>query len=313
MTLNSAPSPSPSAEVLQQAAMELETLRRLSRKDDGYAMDSTRDYNPFPPACYHLLLSIDGNRTCIDCCGSASYAAAATTPPDWASVTYGCLMCLQCGGKHRSYGVKNSFVKSTRMDTWTYREVLHMLEGGNSQLESFFRRHRMGNDIRNGDFDDDSNNSTKLATTPKKNRYATKAAQYYRIHLSEHVTKISQLPGLYQGREVHRRQHHQQQRPQQEQRSDNDNVTATRIRRKPVASPLTSSSCSYARGDNNDDSSSTDSTSTNSTCTITMAISSNEETTTTTNTSSRRSNRSSMVALVTPPSSPQQGQRPSYT
>ena len=40
--------------------------------------------------------NMPGNKVCVDC---------KTKQPQWASVTYGTLMCLECSGRHRSVGV----------------------------------------------------------------------------------------------------------------------------------------------------------------------------------------------------------------
>eukprot|EP00978_Attheya_sp_CCMP212_P015871 scaffold41034_cov45-Attheya_sp.AAC.3 len=51
----------------------------------------------FPAACFKLLHTLPGSRKCVDC-GEAH--------PQWASISYGVLLCLQCSGRHRSLGVQ---------------------------------------------------------------------------------------------------------------------------------------------------------------------------------------------------------------
>ena len=145
----------------------------------------------FPPACQNLLHRLPGNSRCIDC---------SAPRPKWASVSYGVMLCVQCAGRHRSYGVMNSVVKSVDMDTWNQTQVLAMLEGGNEQLGSFFERHQMG------------------TVDMTCQRYKTKAALFYRTHLKKHVDQVA-CSGPYQGREATRRSHRsetgQHQRQQQ--------------------------------------------------------------------------------------------------
>lgn len=132
----------------------------------------------FPPLCRKLVRSLPGNSRCVDC----------NSPnPDWASVSFGCLICLNCSGRHRSMGVQKSKVRSIEMDHWTHDQVLAMLEGGNRQLLDFFDRHQMD----------------KMPTK----RYHTKAAKFYREHLSKHVRKLTGH-GPYQGREASRQLYH---------------------------------------------------------------------------------------------------------
>ena len=42
---------------------------------------------------------------------------------DWACVSFGILLCLECAGRHRGLGVNISFVRSIHLDNWTNKEV----------------------------------------------------------------------------------------------------------------------------------------------------------------------------------------------
>lgn len=152
-----------------QVATEIDSLRQ-------------RGMSRFPPLCRTLLRNLPGNLACVDC-GAPN--------PEWASVTYGCLICMQCSGRHRSYGVQTSTVRSVDMDHWTADQVLAMLEGGNQQLQAFFDRHAMGR-----------------GSTAANTRYHTKAARFYRVNMNKHVAMIAEQ-GSYKGREASRQQYQQ--------------------------------------------------------------------------------------------------------
>ena len=146
----------------------------------------------FPNACLQLLQSIPGNQNCVDC-GKCN--------PDWASITYGVLMCLQCSGIHRSYGVQISYVRSIQYDTWNHQQIVSLLEGGNTQLRTFFHRHQLLN-----------NSSTETTSCRNQQqqylynqRYQTKAALFYKVNLKQHVSNVIQN-GAYRGRDYNRKQ-----------------------------------------------------------------------------------------------------------
>lgn len=159
--------------IIHKAARELEAVRCI-------VVNECLEGVEFPPACRRLLFGLPGNQQCLDC---------QAPNPDWATVSYGALLCLQCSGRHRSYGVQTSFVRSISMDAWNHEQILAMLEGGNQQIQTFFDRHRLGN-------------HHPIANHIK--RYQTKAALFYRSHLAKHARTVA-TNGLYKGREANRR------------------------------------------------------------------------------------------------------------
>lgn len=59
--------------------------------------------------------------------------------PTWASVRLGIFLCMNCAGRHRSYGTGISFVRSITLDKWTDDQVLLMENGGNAHLNEYLK------------------------------------------------------------------------------------------------------------------------------------------------------------------------------
>ena len=80
------------------------------------------------PAMQAEIRILPGNDKCVDC---------GSNHPQWASVTYGALMCLECSGAHRGMGVHISFVRSVTMDSWSDKQLKMMTHSSNDELVAF--------------------------------------------------------------------------------------------------------------------------------------------------------------------------------
>jgi len=112
------------------------------------------------PADQAIVKAMPGNDVCADC-GQKN--------PQWASVSFGNVFCLECSGIHRSLGVHISFVRSIAMDSWTDKQMKLMKAGGNKKCNDYLK-------------------SKGIApNTPVKAKYESDVAQLYKECLKARV------------------------------------------------------------------------------------------------------------------------------
>jgi hypothetical protein len=210
------------------AAMDLEEMRRLEHNDrlqtqkSGRVTPTKQSHRRFPISCLNLLRNIDGNLRCADCQASN---------PQWATISYGALLCIECSGRHRQLGVQvrdvswqltpfsapflsdhftNTFFASIRiflsLTTSLPSPPLQISRVRSISMDSWSHSEVLsilegGNQQLNNFFTrhglDESH--TSLNDDTNRCRYKTNAAMFYRENLSLHVKRVEEA-GLYEGR-----------------------------------------------------------------------------------------------------------------
>eukprot|EP00092_Neocalanus_flemingeri_P015121 GFUD01016338.1.p1 GENE.GFUD01016338.1~~GFUD01016338.1.p1 ORF type:complete len:839 (-),score=276.93 GFUD01016338.1:342-2858(-) len=69
------------------------------------------------------ILDIPGNENCADC---------GATDPQWASINWGVVVCIECSGIHRSLGVHITKIRGIKLDVWEPEILKVMAELGNN-------------------------------------------------------------------------------------------------------------------------------------------------------------------------------------
>merc|ERR1712031_23908 len=77
------------------------------------------------------FLKRSGNAKCADCDSKI---------PRWASITFGCIICIRCSGVHRQLGVHITKVKSVNLDKWPDGKVDLFRNLSNEIVNSYFEK-----------------------------------------------------------------------------------------------------------------------------------------------------------------------------
>lgn len=137
---------------------------------------------------FDQLSCLPGNDHCADCNSSDT--------PEWASVSFGILLCATCSGIHRALGTHISRVRSIKMDSWSKEHVKLMQAGGNQKCQEYLAEHggfllpaATVNVGGNDDDDDDDENDIDI-----EEKYSSEAAQDYKMMLKDVSTGRTENP-----------------------------------------------------------------------------------------------------------------------
>lgn len=80
------------------------------------------------PQKFDDILSTNGNSFCVDC----------NDPhPDWVSLGFGTVVCLNCAGHHRALGTHLTLVRSIKLDSWTTEQIQILKLSGNIKFQEY--------------------------------------------------------------------------------------------------------------------------------------------------------------------------------
>ena len=80
------------------------------------------------------ILLINSNQSCFDC---------GNKRPRWSSPYLGIFICMECAGRHRSYGTHISFVKSVDLDKWNKKQLKSLELTGNFYMKKQFEKYKV--------------------------------------------------------------------------------------------------------------------------------------------------------------------------
>jgi len=106
------------------------------------------------PTSFGDIIARPGNVVCADC---------GAPQPDWCSLGFGALVCLECSGFHRSLGVHITLVRSLKLDSWSEQQLKYLTNGGNKIFTDFVREY-----------------TGKQTPSPLKIKYSNPDILYYR-------------------------------------------------------------------------------------------------------------------------------------
>jgi ADP-ribosylation factor GTPase-activating protein 1 len=168
------------------------TERETSEEDDSNPLprfiristpsSKSRCTNVMESSDLKAVRALPGNDRCFDC---------GVIDPQWASLSFGILFCIDCSGKHRGLGVHIDFVRSITLDSWSPEQVATMKNGGNRTCAEAFRSAGVPMGVTK------SGSRTNLENSHQdfRERYQHEGAKAYKQRLAEETRATAVADG----------------------------------------------------------------------------------------------------------------------
>lgn len=166
-----APAPAPLGPGAAPAAAGPSPYASSAPSSSSPGKEPTLPQEALKPRFETIVVKDPSNNRCFDC-GSHDH--------EWASVSFGILLCITCAGHHRQLGTHISRVRSCKMDSWTERQLSVFNAGGNKRLAEFFK-------------------ANNVPDSQGFQRYGTAAADWYREAWIKNRTLGRPVPAPVQG------------------------------------------------------------------------------------------------------------------
>jgi hypothetical protein len=128
-------------------AIQLAIQIGLSNVKLAEELDKPENFKTDQETSFEILRKIPGNLVCADC---------SSENPEWANISIGSLICIECSGVHRGLGNEMATkVRSCILDAWTLDTLKFMQLHGNLKVNELYEHNLQVLGMKKPSFRDD--------------------------------------------------------------------------------------------------------------------------------------------------------------